>query len=312
MNRNLLFIPLAALVLAALLSSVFVVDERHQALVLRFGEIVEEKRDPGLYVKVPVVNEVVYYDKRILGLDVPQQEITPSNNRRLIVDAFARYVIADPTRLRQAVGSGGEQAAEQRLAFTLSGKLRDVLGEVDSAAILSESRAALAQQIMAAAQGDAASLGIRIVDVRLRRTDLPEQNLEATFARMRAEREREAADQIARGNEEAQRRRAGADRSVVETVSDAKRQSEIIRGEADAKRTAILAAAYGADPAFFDFYRSLSSYRQALQSGNSTMVLSPDSEFFEFLKSSTGTGDALVPAPAAAPAAAAPAAPASN
>jgi len=310
MNRNLLFIPLAALVLAAVLSSVFVVDERHQALVLRFGEIVEEKPDPGLYFKVPVVNEVVYYDKRILGLDVPQQEITPSNNRRLIVDAFARYLIADPVRLRQAVGAGGEQAAEQRLAFTLSGKLRDVLGEVDSAAILSESRASLAQQIMAAAQSDAASLGIRIVDVRLRRTDLPEQNLEATFARMRAEREREAADQIARGNEEAQRRRAGADRSVVETVSDAKRQSEIIRGEADAKRTAILAAAYGADPAFFDFYRSLSSYRQALQSGNSTMVMSPDSEFFEFLKSSTGTGDALVPAPAAP--AADLAAPASN
>jgi len=289
MNRSIYILPALAIVAAGLLSSVFIVDERSKALVLKFGEIIAVRDKPGLYFKIPFINEVVRYDDRILGIDIEPQEITPSDDRRLVVDAFARYRIADVERFRRAVGSGGESFAENRLDKILLSQIREVLGSVDSASILSEKRAALAIRIRDAARNEAAALGVEIVDVRLRRTDLPEQNLEATFARMRAERERESADQIARGNEAAQRLRATADRSVLETVSDAKRQAEIIRGEADAKRTAIFAKAYGADPEFFAFYRSLGAYRDAFGASNSTMILSPDSEFFDYLRSSSGT-----------------------
>ncbi len=288
MNRTTLLLPLAAIIVAAILSSVFIVDERKKALVLSFGEIVAVQEQPGLYFKIPLIQQIVEYDDRILGFDVEALEVTPLDDRRLVVDAFARWRIADVQRFRQAVGAGGEDFAEARIDKILNGEIRDVLGSVNSAAILSTDRTALTQRILEAARGKAQALGVQIVDVRLRRTDLPEQNLDATFARMRAEREREAADQVARGNEAAQRLRALADRTVIELVSDAKRQSEIARGEADAKRNAIFAAAYGADPEFFEFYRSLSAYRTSLLAGNSTLVLSPDSEFFGYLKSSTG------------------------
>ena len=287
MNRTTLLIPLAVIVLAGILSSLFIVDERKKALVLQFGQIKSVREEPGLYFKIPLIQQVVEYDDRILGLDVEALEVTPLDDRRLVVDAFARWRITDVQRFRQAVGAGGESFAEDRIDKILNGEIRDVLGSVNSAAILSVDRAALTQRILTAARGKAQALGVQIVDVRLRRTDLPEQNLEATFARMRAEREREAADEVARGNEAAQRLRALADRTVIELVSDAKRQSEIARGEADAKRNAIFAAAYGADPEFFEFYRSLSAYRSSLLAGNSTLVMSPDSEFFGYLKSST-------------------------
>lgn len=287
MNRMTLLLPGVAIVLAGLLSSVFIVDERTKALVLQFGQITSVKDEPGLYFKIPLIQEVVRYDDRILGRDVEPLEVTPSDDRRLVVDAFARYKINDVVRFRQAVGAGGIEFAENRIDTILRAQVREVLGSVDSSAILSDQRAALALKIRDAAKIEAAALGVDIVDVRLRRTDLPDQNLDATFARMRAEREREAADQVARGNEAAQRLRATADRTVIETVSDAKRQSEIIRGEADAKRNAIFAAAYGADPEFFEFYRSLSAYRTSILGGNSTMVMAPDSEFFDYLRSSS-------------------------
>lgn len=287
MRRSTLLLPLAAIAIAAILASVFIVDERQKALVLQFGQIKSVREMPGLYFKIPLIQEVVRYDDRILGRDVEPLEVTPSDDRRLVVDAFARYKIVDVVRFRQATGAGGETFAENRIDTILRAQIREVLGGVDSSAILSEDRAALALQIRDAAKAEAAALGVEIVDVRLRRTDLPEQNLEATFARMRAERQREAADQVARGNEAAQRVRAAADRAVIETVSDAKRQAEIIRGEADARRNAIFAAAYGADPEFFEFYRSLSAYRASLMGDNSTMVMAPDSEFFDYLRSST-------------------------
>lgn len=287
MNRMTLLLPAVAVVLAGLLSSVFIVDERTKALVLQFGQITSVKDEPGLYFKIPLIQEVVRYDDRILGRDIEPLEVTPSDDRRLVVDAFARYRIVDVVRFRQAVGAGGVPFAENRIDTILRSQVREVLGSVDSSAILSENRSSLAIKIRDAAKLEAAALGVDIVDVRLRRTDLPDQNLDATFARMRAEREREAADQVARGNEAAQRLRATADRTVIETVSDAKRQAEIIRGEADAKRSAIFAAAYGADPEFFDFYRSLSAYRTSILAGNSTMVMAPDSEFFDYLRSST-------------------------
>ena len=297
MNRTTLLLPLAVILVAGILSSVFIVDERKKALVLSFGKIVAVQEQPGLYFKIPLVQQIVEYDDRILGFDVEALEVTPLDDRRLVVDAFARWRIADVQRFRQAVGAGGEDFAEARIDKILNGEIRDVLGSVNSAAVLSTDRTALTQRILEAARGKAQALGVQIVDVRLRRTDLPEQNLDATFARMRAEREREAADQVARGNEAAQRLRALADRTVIELVSDAKRQSEIARGEADAKRNAIFATAYGADPEFFEFYRSLSAYRTSLLAGNSTLVMSPDSEFFSYLQSSTAAKPGAVPAP---------------
>jgi len=279
--------------LIAILSSVFIVDEREKALILQFGQIRDVKEEPGLAFKIPFIQEVVRYDDRILSLDTPPIEVTPSDDRRLVVDAFARYRIADVIQFRQAVGVGGLRAAEDRLASILQTQIRAVLGSagVTSNTILSSDRASLMVRIRDLAQLRAQALGLDVVDVRLKQTNLPEQNLEATFARMRAEREREAADEVARGAEAATRVRAQADRTVVELVSEAKRESEIVRGEADAERNGIFATAYSADQEFFRFYRSLEAYENALQGSNSTMVISPDSEFFEFLKSDGGTGN---------------------
>ncbi|HPE25891.1 protease modulator HflC [Albidovulum sp.] len=285
MNRVSLLIPALVLVIAGALSSVFIVDEKEKALVLQFGQIKAVREDPGLYFKIPMIQEVVRYDDRILGLDVEPLEVTPLDDRRLVVDAFARYRIDDVQRFRQAVGASGVSLAESRIDTILRAQTREVLGSVTSSAILSADRASLALRVRDASRSEAATLGIEIIDVRLKRTDLPVQNLDATFARMRAEREREAADEVARGKEAAQRVRAQADRTRVELVSDAQRQSEIIRGEADARRNAVFAEAYGADPEFFDFYRSLAAYRSSLLEGNSTMVMAPDSEFFNYLKS---------------------------
>jgi membrane protease subunit HflC len=298
MNRTTLLIPAAVLVIATILSSMYIVDERQKVLVLQFGQIKQVREEPGLYFKVPVIQEIVRYEDRILGFDIDPQEVTPRDDRRLVVDAFARWRIVDVQRFRQAVGSGGEALAQDRLGGILINEIRNILGQVDSSVILSADRTSITKQILDSARTKGLELGVQIVDVRLRRTDLPEQNLQATFARMRAEREREATDQIARGNEAAQRLRAQADRTVIETVSDAKRQAEIVRGEADAKRNAIFATAYGADPDFFQFYRSLTAYRDSLQAGNSTLVLSPDSEFFRYLKDSKGSAPAADPAPA--------------
>jgi len=284
--RGLYFISVALIaIVVVIMSSIFIVDERNKALVLQFGRVVAVKEDPGLAFKLPLIQEVVYYDDRILSRDVDPIEVTPSDDRRLVVDAFARYRIADVNRFREAVGTGGVLTAESRLDGIMRNELREILGTVSSNEILSSDRALLMQQIFAGARAKALEIGLDVVDVRLKRTDLPRQNLDATFARMRAEREREAADEIARGNEAAQRVRAQADRTQVEIVSEANREAEIIRGEADATRNAIFAEAYGADPEFFDFYRSLNAYRTALQGNNSTMIMAPDSEFFNYLKS---------------------------
>lgn len=287
MRKTTYLLPIAVIIVVGLLSSVFIVDEREKALVLQFGRVVDVKEEPGLAFKLPLIQEVVRYDDRILSRDIEPLEVTPLDDRRLVVDAFARYRISDVNQFRQAVGAGGIPAAENRLDSILRAETREVLGSVSSNDILSSDRAALMLRIRNAAITEARALGLEIIDVRLKGTDLPQANLESTFARMRAEREREAADEIARGNEAAQRVRALADRTQVEIVSDARRDSEITRGEADAERNAIFATAYGADQEFFEFYRSLEAYRVALQGNNSTMVLSPDSDFFNYLKSDT-------------------------
>ncbi|MDU8942704.1 protease modulator HflC [Ovoidimarina sediminis] len=284
MKRAGYIIPVLVVLVAVALSSIFIVDEREKALVLQFGQIKQVKEEPGLGFKIPLIQEVVRYDDRILSLDTPPIEVTPSDDRRLVVDAFARYRIADVVQFRQAVGALGIRAAEDRLASILTTQTRAVLGAegVTSNTILSQDRAELMIRIRNQSQARARALGLDVVDVRLKQTNLPEQNLDATFARMRAEREREAADEIARGEEAAQRVRAQADRTVVELVSEARRESEIIRGEADAERNSIFAEAFTSDPDFFEFYRSMTAYERALLGENSTLVITPDSEFFDF------------------------------
>lgn len=298
MRRTTFLLPILAVVIVGLLSSVYIVDEREKALVLQFGRVVDVQEEPGLAFKIPLIQEVARYDDRILSRDLDPIEVTPLDDRRLVVDAFARYRIMDVERFREATGASGDQAlfvAGSRLDSILRAETREVLGSVSSNDILSTDRAALMLRIRNGAIDEAAALGLAIIDVRLKRTDLPRENLNATFERMRAEREREAADEIARGNEAAQRVRAQADRTVTELVSDANRQAEIIRGEADAERNAIFAQAFGADPEFFEFYRSLTAYQRALQAGNSTLVLSPDNEFFNYLRDDNPSGVSLEP-----------------
>lgn len=322
MRKLPILIGFLVVILIAIKMSIFIVDERQQALVLQFGKVVREVRGglppgtvnveqapqttettddtgarvevaraygPGLYLKVPLLQDVAYYEDRILPLDTPALEVTPIDDRRLVVDAFARWRITDPIRFRQAVQT--VIAAEGRLGGILNAALREVLGSVPSDAVLSVERADLMNRIAEVARDNSLNLGIEIIDVRIKQADLPEQNLQNTYLRMQAEREREARDERARGSERAQEVRATAEREAVELVSDAQRQGEEIRGQADAERNRIYADAFGQDEEFFAFYRSLTAYERALKGRNSTMVISPDSEFFEYLKSDLPVGD---------------------
>ncbi len=265
MRRLPILIGVIVVLMIVALSAVFIVDERKQALVLQFGQVKQVKTEPGMGFKLPFIQDVIYYEGRILPLDTAPLEVTPLDERRLVVDAFARWRIVDPVEFRQAVQT--EDAAEQRLERILNASLREVLGSVPSEDVLSPERTVLMTRIRDSARQAARGLGVEIIDVRIRRADLPEQNLNATFERMNAEREREAADERARGKERAQEIRATADRQALELVSDADRQGAIIRGEADAERNGIYASAFGRDQEFFAFYRSLEAYRRALKGG---------------------------------------------
>lgn len=285
MNRSVITLAILGAIGLSALSSVFIVDERERVLVLQFGQIVQERSEPGLGFRVPFIQEVVRYDDRILGLPTQPLTVTMSDERRLIVDTFVRWRITDLRVFRTATGAGGIDVAQRRLDGIVNNAIQAALGAVTSTQVLSEERTGLMNLIRDNAKLQAASLGVDVIDVRLTRTDQLDENTEATFRRMQAERQREAADEIARGNEAAQRVRATADRTVVELTSDARRQSNVIRGEADAERNAIYAEAFGRDPEFFAFTRSLTSYETALQGSNSSIVMQPDSAFFEYLRS---------------------------
>ena len=291
MNKTGFLIPIVAVIGAAVLSSLFVVDEREKALVLRFGEIVQVRTAPGLGFKLPLVDEVVRFEDRILSLETDLIEVTPADDRRLEIDAFVLYRIADVVQYRQAVGSAGQARAAADLSGILESQIRAVLGSqgVTSNTILSPERSALMDQIRVRSDARANALGLEVVDVRLRQTNLPEQNFDATLQRMIAEREREATDERARGREAAQRVTALADRTFEEIISEASRDARIIEGEADAERNRVFAEAYSKDAEFFEFYRSLAAYEESLKGNNSTMVLSPDSEFFNYLRSDQGS-----------------------
>ncbi|WP_256478422.1 protease modulator HflC [Notoacmeibacter sp. MSK16QG-6] len=289
MNRITLILIVIAVVVVAGLSSIFVVNERQQAIVLRFGEIVDVQEEPGLYFKMPVLDSVQLVDDRILRFNLDDIRVQVSGGKFYVVDAFVAYEIADPRRFRQAV-SGSVQLAEQRLRTRMDAALRRVYGRRGFEAALSEERTEMMREVAAQLRPSAESLGLQIEDVRIRRTDLTTEVSQQTYDRMSAERLAEAERLRARGREAAQRIRARADREVVEIRADADRQSEILRGEGDAERNRIFAESYGEDPEFFDFYRSMQAYAQSLEDSGSTLVLSPDSEFFRYF-SQAGGGD---------------------
>ena len=292
-----------AAVLLLVYSSVFVVNERQQAVVVRFGQIQAVHSEPGLYFKLPFAfadaDRVQYVEDQALRFDLDNIRVQVSGGKFYEVDAFVVYKITDPRRFRETV-SGDRESAESRLRTRLDASLRRVYGLRGFEAALSDARASMMQEVRDDLRVDAESLGITISDVRIRRTDLTQEVSQQTFERMKAERLAEAELIRARGNEEGQRRRAIADRQVVELQAEAQRDSEILRGQGDAERNRVFAEAFGRDEAFFEFYRSMRAYTGAMSGTGSTMVLSPDSDFFRFFNDAQG------------PAAAAPAAPAAN
>ncbi|WP_339107819.1 protease modulator HflC [Thioclava sp. GXIMD4216] len=304
MQKLAIAIPVIALVAAVGLSSVYVVDEREQALVLQFGQVKEVKTTPGLGFKLPLIQTVKTYEDRILSLTTRPLEVTPLDDRRLVVDAFARWRITDAVKFHTATRGRGEPWAQQQLDNIITAQIREVLGGVPSTAVLSDDRISLMVKIRDSARAEAQALGVEVIDVRLTRTDLPDQNLEATYARMRAEREREAADEIARGNEAAQRIRASADRTRTELTSDAQRQAEIVRGEAQAQANKIYAEAYNKDPNFFAFTRQLDFYANTLKSDSSRIIAQPDSLYFDYDRFLKSLGEAPSQAQTAKPPAA--------
>jgi membrane protease subunit HflC len=283
MNRSVAVGAGAALVIAfiVLSSALFTVNMTQQAIVLQFGsprgDVITE---PGLHWKLPFIQNVVFIDKRLLNLEAPAEEITASDQKRLVVDAFARYRIVDALKFYQTVRD--PRLTEQRLQPTFGSALRNTLGDNTLEALVRGNRAGLMKKIQQTFNTAAADLGIEIVDVRIRRADLPAANSQAIFRRMQTEREREAAEIRAKGQEEAQRLRSRADRDVTVLLADAERDGQILRGEGDATRSKIYADAFGQDPEFFAFYRSMQAYEKGLKGDNTTMVVSPNSEFFRY------------------------------
>lgn len=282
MNRTAGFLAAVAVAIAVIvaLSSIYTVDMTEQALLLQFGAPKGVVTEPGLHTKLPFVQDVVYLPKKLLNLDALPEEVIAQDKKRMVVDAFARYRIADPLRFYQALTD--ERTAALRLTPILSSNVRRVLGSQSFSAMLSVKRAQLMLDIKDNVNQDAAGFGIRIVDVRIRRADLPEQNSEAIYKRMQKEREREASEFRAEGQETKQRIVSRADREVTVLTAEATRESEILKGQGDAEKTRILGDAYGQDQEFFAFYRSMEAYRDAFDRNNTTMVLSPDSDFFRY------------------------------
>jgi modulator of FtsH protease HflC len=279
-------------------SSVFTVDQTEQALVVRLGDPQPPITTPGLHFKAPFIDTVIPIDKRILDLENPSQEVIASDQKRLVVDAFARYRIKDALRFYQSIGS--IQAANIQLTTILNASLRRVLGEVTFIQVVRDEREALMNRIRDQVDKEAAAYGIQVVDVRIRRADLPEQNSQAVYQRMQTERQREAAEFRAQGGQKAQEIRSNADREATVIVAEANSTAEQVRGDGDGERNRLFAEAYGKDPDFFSFYRSMTAYENGLKSNDTRFLLRPDSEFFKFFSNPSGA-TAAAATPAAAP-----------
>ena len=273
-------LPLIIVIAAAIFFSVFIVKEVNQAIVLQFGDPKRIISKPGLNFKIPFIQNVVFLDKRILNLDTPPEEVIASDQKRLIVDAFARFQIVDPLKFYISVGN--ERVARSRLATIINSRIRNVLGKQELQTLLSEDRSKQMSLIQEGVNNEAENFGIKIVDVRIKRADLPQANSNAIFRRMQTEREREAKEFRARGAEMAVTITSTADKDVTVILADAQKKSEIMKGEGDGARNKIFADAYGQDPEFFAFYRSMQAYERSLIGGETSLILSPDSEFFKF------------------------------
>lgn len=288
MNRVPMTVLAAAAILIALVSSaLFTVDQAQQALVLRLGAHRATIKDPGLHMKLPLIEEVVTYDARLLSLEPPAEEVILGDSKRVVVDTYTRYRIADPLKFYQTLRT--ETNARSQMTQVVSSSLRQQMGQVMLPSLLSEERTRIMGAIMAEVSEKAAAYGIAIADVRIRRADLPEETSQAIYARMKSERERQATELRAQGYEWGQQIRARADRERTVLLAEATRQANVLRAQGDTESSRIYNEAYGRDAKFYDFYRSLEAYRHTLADGNTTMVLSPDSEFFRHF-GAVGTG----------------------
>ena len=280
MKAGKFILPIIILIGATLFFSIFIVKEVNQAIVLQFGDPKRIILKPGLNFKLPFIQNVVFLDKRILNLDTPPEEVIASDQKRLIVDAFARFQIVDPLKFYISVGN--ERVARSRLSTIINSRIRNVLGRQRLQTLLSDDRTKQMSLIQDCVNVEAENFGINIVDVRIKRADLPPANSEAIFRRMQTEREREAKEFRAKGAEMAITITSTADKEVTVILAEAEKKSEIMKGEGDGQRNKIFAGAFGQDPEFFAFYRSMQAYEKALIGGETSLILSPDSEFFKF------------------------------
>jgi len=280
MKLNKFLLPAIIVIGIVIYLSLFIVKEINQAIVLQFGDPKRIIKVPGLQVKIPFIQNVVFLDRRILSLDPAPEEVIASDQKRLIVDAFARFKIVDPLKFYISVGN--ERVARSRLATIINSRLRSVLGTQSLATLLSEDRTKQMAIIQEGVNTEAEKFGIEIIDVRIKRADLPQANSEAIYRRMQTEREREAKEFRAKGAEMAVTITSTADKEVTVILANAKKQSEIMKGEGDGLRNKIFAEAFGKDPDFFAFYRAMQAYETALIGGETSLILSPDSEFFKF------------------------------
>ena len=280
MKAGKFLLPIIILISATIYFSVFIVKEVNQAIVLQFGDPKRIISKPGINFKIPFIQNVVFLDKRILNLDTPPEEVIASDQKRLIVDAFARFQIIDPLKFYISVGN--ERVARSRLATNINSRIRNVLGQQELQTLLSEDRTKQMSLIQEGVNNEAENFGISIVDVRIKRADLPQANSDAIFRRMQTEREREAKEFRAKGAEMAVTITSTADKEVTVILADAQKKSEIMKGEGDGLKNKIFADAFGQDPEFFAFYRAMQAYQKDLIGGETSMILSPDSEFFKF------------------------------
>jgi len=276
-------LPLIFVIGLVVYLSLFTVKEINQAIVLQFGDPKKIITTAGLQFKIPFIQNVVFLDRRILSLDPPPEEVIASDQKRLIVDAYARFKIIDPLKFYISVGD--ERVARSRLATIINSRIRSVLGKQSLATLLSEERSAQMAIIQEGVDAEAEKFGITIIDVRIKRADLPQANSEAIYKRMQTEREREAKEFRAKGAEMAVTITSTADKEVTVLIANARKQSEIMKGEGDGQRNKIFAEAFGKDPDFFSFYRAMQAYETALIGGETSLILSPDSDFFKFFGS---------------------------
>jgi modulator of FtsH protease HflC len=299
-HRRTLTVAAVALVIAGIfmMSSLFIVDQTQIALVLQFGQPRRVIRNPGLEVKRPFIENVIYYENRLLDLEPPPEEVIVSDQKRIVVDTYTRYRIADPLLFYQTVST--EAGVRARLAALVNGSLRRVLGNVTLSQLLSDQRPEIMRKIRDEMSAEGKAFGINVVDVRIRRADLPKENSEAIYARMQSERQQQAAQYRGEGAEAAQTVRANADRERTVILAEAQRAAQKVRGDGDAESIKIYAGAFGQDKEFFGFYRSMQAYRDALNGRTTSFVLSPDSGFFRYFETPGGAGGGSAPTAATA------------